>query len=67
MDAIYRAIASLVMGLMSAIGIQPQPATWQAQLMPDGRTLALTISDHPHSTHSAMVPVDQFEGLKPLL
>ena len=67
MDAIYRTIASLVMGLMSAMGIQPLPATWQMQVMLDGKTVALTISDHPHSSHSLSVAVDQFEGLKPLL
>jgi hypothetical protein len=63
----YRTIASLMMGLMSAIGIQPPPATWQLQLMADSKTVALTISDHPHSTHGMSVLVDQFDGLKPLL
>src|SRR5947207_2855135 len=67
MDVIYRTIASLVMGLMSAMGIQPPPATWQLQIMPDGKTVALTISDHPHSTHGMSVSIDQFDGLKPLL
>jgi hypothetical protein len=67
MDAIYRSIASLVMGLMSAMGIQPPPATWQLQVLPDGKTAALTISDHPHSTHGTSVPIEQFDGLKPLL
>jgi hypothetical protein len=67
MDAIYRTVTSLLMGLMSAIGIQTPPATWQMHVMLDGRTVALIISDHPHSNHSATVPVDQFEGLKPIL
>src|SRR5436190_11180795 len=67
MDAIYRIITSLVMGLMSAIGIELPPATWQLQPMPDGRTVSLTFSDHPHSSHSETIAIDQFEGLKPLL
>jgi hypothetical protein len=67
MDALYRTITSLLMGLMSAIGIQMPPATWQLQTMGDGRTVSLTFSDHPHSSHSATFPIDQFEGLKPLL
>ncbi len=67
MDAIYRTIASLVMGLMSAMGIQAAPATWQIQSMPDGRTVSLAVSDHPHSSHSMTIAIDQFEGLKPLL
>jgi hypothetical protein len=67
MDAIYRTIASLVMGLMSAMGIQPPPATWQLRVMLDGKTVDLTISEHPHSTHGMSVPIDQFDGLKPLL
>src|SRR5438552_122465 len=67
MDAFYRAITWLVMGLLSAMGIQSPPATWQIQMMLDGRTVALTFSDHPHSSHSATIAIDQFEGLKALL
>ncbi len=67
MDAIYRVITSLVMGLMSAMGIELPPATWQLQPMPDGRTVSLTFSDHPHSSHSETIAIDQFEGLKALL
>src|SRR5437868_6876606 len=67
MDAIYRTIASVVMSLVSAMGIQPPPATWQLQVMLDGKTVALTISDHPHSTHGMSLPIDQFDGLKALL
>ena len=55
------------MGLMSAIGIQPPPATWQMQIDAGRNTVVLTISDHPHSTHGTSVPIDQFDGLKPLL
>src|SRR5712675_1138155 len=66
MDVIYRTIASLVMSLMSAMGIEPTPATWQLRVL-DGKTVALTISDHPHSTHGMSVPIEQFDGLKPLL
>ena len=66
MDAFYRVVASLVMGFMSALGVQPSPATWQMQTI-DGRTVALTISDHPHSSHSRTIAVEQFDGLKPLL
>ena len=58
MDALYRTLTSLVMGLMAAVGIQAAPATWQLQTMPDGRTVSLTISDHPHSSHSATIPID---------
>ena len=67
MDAVYRVVASLVMGLMSALGIQLPPATWQMQPMLDGKTVALTFSDHPHSSHSMTIAIDQFEGLKRLL
>jgi hypothetical protein len=67
MDAIYRTVAALVMGLLSAMGIQPPPATWQLQVMRDGRTVALTISDHPHSTHGMSVRINQFDGLEALL
>src|SRR4051812_26893389 len=64
MDAIYRTIASVVMSLMAAMGIQPPPATWQLHVMLDGNTVDLSISDHPHSNHSLSLPIDQFEGLK---
>src|SRR5436190_5751187 len=67
MDAIYRVVTSLVMGLMSAMGIQPLPMTWQMQPMPDGHAVALTLSTHPHSSQSETIALDQFEGLKPLL
>ena len=67
MDALFRIVASLVMGFMSALGIQPAPATWQMQTMPDGRTVSLTFSDHPHSSHGATISIDQFDGLKALL
>ena len=67
MDAIYRTIASVVMTLMAAMGIQVPPATWQLQAMPDGTTVALTISDHPHSTHGMSASIGQFDGLKALL
>lgn len=66
MDAFYRVVASLVMGFMSALGMQTSPATWQMQTI-DGRTVALTISDHPHSSHSTTIAVEQFDGLKALL
>jgi len=39
MDVIYRTIASLVMGTHVAMGIQPPPATWQLQVMPDGKAV----------------------------
>jgi hypothetical protein len=67
MDAIYRTIAALFMSLVSAIGIQLGPATWQLQSMPDGRSVSLTISDHPHSSHGLTLPIDAFDGLRPLL
>lgn len=67
MDVIYRTVTSLFLSLMSAMGIQPAPATWQMQPMLDGRTVALTFSDHPHSSHSATILVDQFDGLKALM
>src|SRR6185295_2268547 len=55
------------LSLMSAIGIQAPPMTWQMQTTLDGRTAALMISTHPHSSHGESIAVDQFEGLKPLL
>lgn len=67
MDALYRAATSLLFTLMSFLGIQAAPATWQLQTMLDGRTVSLTISDHPHSSHSSTIPIDEFDGLKPLL
>src|SRR5215472_13516008 len=67
MDALYRAATSLLFSLMSMLGIQGAPATWQLQTALDGRTVSVTISDHPHSSHSSTIPVDQFDGLKPLL
>src|SRR6185436_9991982 len=67
MDAIYRTITSLLVSLMSAFGIQTPPATWQLHTMLDGRAVSLTFSDHPHSSHSATIAVDDFDGLKPLL
>ena len=67
MDAFYRVVASLVMSLMSSLGIQPALATWQMQTMPDGRSVSLTFSDHPHSSHGATISIEQFDGLKPLL
>src|SRR5437764_922513 len=67
MDAIYRTMTWLFLTVMSAIGIQAAPATWQLQPMPDGRTVALSFSDHPHSSHSATIPIDQFEGLKAVM
>ncbi len=67
MDVIYRVIASVITSLISAMGIQPPPATWQLRTMLDGRTVELTIVDHPHSNHGDTVPIDRFEGLKALL
>ncbi len=67
MDAFYRLVAALVMGFMSALGIQSPPATWQMRVMLDGQSVSLTFSDHPHSGHGATFPIDQFDGLKPLL
>ena len=67
MDILYRAATSLLFSLMSMLGIQVAPATWQLQTSLDGRTVSMTISDHPHSSHSETISVDQFEGLKPLL
>src|SRR5438046_581735 len=67
MDAFYRLVTSLAVSLMSALGIQVPPATWQLHTMLDGRTVALTFSDHPHSSHAATIAIDQFDGLKPLL
>src|SRR5215475_12730713 len=67
MDVLYRTATSLLLSLMSFLGIQAAPATWQLQTEPDGRTVSLTISDHPHSSHSSTISIDQFDGLKPLL
>ena len=67
MDALYRLVTSLAVSLMSALGIQAPPATWQLHAMLDGRTVSLTFSDHPRSSHAATIPIDQFDGLKPLL
>jgi hypothetical protein len=67
MDAIYRTVTSLFISLMSAIGIQAAPMTWQVQPMLDGRTVALTISTHPHASQSETLFIEQFDGLKPLL
>src|SRR5947207_7514463 len=67
MDAIYRTVTSLLFSLMSALGIQIPPATWQLHTMLDGRAVSLTLSDHPHSSHSATIAIDDFDGLRPLL
>ena len=67
MDAIYRTVTSLFLSLLSAIGIQAAPMTWQMQPMPDGRSVNLLISTHPHSTHGETIAIDQFDGLKALL
>ena len=67
MDVIYRTVTSLFLSLMSAIGIQAAPMTWQMQPMPDGRSVNLLISTHPHSTYGETIPVGQFDGLSPLL
>lgn len=47
MDAFYRVATSLLFSVMSFLGIQSAPATWQLQTLPDGRNVSLTISDHP--------------------
>jgi hypothetical protein len=67
MDAIYRTVTSILFSVMSALGIQLPPATWQLHPTLDGRTVSLTFSDHPHSSHSATIAIDDFEGLRPLL
>ena len=67
MDVIYRTVTSLVLSLLSALGIQTPPATWQLHAMLDGRVVSLAFSDHPHSSHGATFAVDEFDGLKPLL
>ena len=67
MDVIYRTVASILFSIMSALGIQPPPTTWQLHPMLDGRTVSLTFSEHPHSSHSATIAVDDFEGLRALL
>src|SRR5690242_4288855 len=67
MDAIYRTVTSLLFSLMSALGIQAPPATWQLHTNLDGRTVSLMFSDHPHSSHDATFAVDDFDGLKPQL
>jgi hypothetical protein len=35
--------------------------------MPDGRSVNLLISTHPHSTHGETIAIEQLDGLKPLL
>jgi len=67
MDAIYRTVASILFSIMSALGIQMPPATWELHPALDGRTVSLTFSDHPHSSHGATIAIDDFEGLRPLL
>jgi len=67
MDAIYRTVTSLFLSLMSAIGIQAAPMSWQMQPMPDGRVAQVVLSTHPHSWQSETIPLEQFDGLKPLL
>ena len=63
----YRTITSLLAALMTAMGIQLPPATWQLQTMMDGRTVLVSFSDHPRSSHSATIPIEQLDGLKSLL
>jgi hypothetical protein len=67
MDVIYRTVTSLVLSLISMLGIQTPPATWQLHTMLDKRMVSLIFSDQPHSSHSAMLAVEDFDGLKPLL
>ena len=66
MDVLYRALTSVLLSLMSALGIQPAPATWQMQPL-DGRSVSLTISDHSNSSHGATIRIDAFDGLDALL
>jgi len=67
MNAVYRTVASILFSIMSALGIQVPPATWELHPAIDGRTVSLAFSDHPHSSHGATIAVDDFEGLRPLL
>lgn len=67
MDAIYRAMTTFVLSLLSAAGIRLAPMTWQMQPMPDGRSVNVMLSTHAHSIQGETIPVEQFEGLKTLL
>ncbi len=67
MDAVYRVMTSLFMSLMSAIGIQSPPMTWEIQTIPPGRDVSVMIRTSPHSNHGETLPVEKFDGLKPLL
>lgn len=66
MDAIFRTATTFFFSLLSALGIQPAPMTWQMQPI-DGRTMQVILSTHPHSMQSETISLEQFEGLKPLL
>jgi hypothetical protein len=66
MDVIYRTVTSLFLSLLSAIGIQAAPMTWQMQPI-DGRTVQVILSTHPHSSQSETIFIERFDGLKPLL
>jgi hypothetical protein len=67
MDVAFKALTSLVLSLMAALGIEPPPATWQLQVRLDGRTVALMTRDHPNSTHGTTLAIDTFAGLRPQL
>jgi hypothetical protein len=67
MDAICRTVTALLVSIMSALGIQAPPAAWQLHTTLDGHGVSLAFSDHAHSSHSATIAVDDFDGLKSLL